>query len=277
MESISVGQLHSEAYQVIKKNFGKILIAILVIIGVQFAYGLVAQVISMPLTMGSQLSLIPFYNSMDYMYGINNFGRFFGHFFAAFGPFYVIMVLLGLFIASAMEPLNAGRRLYMLDLTENKTVKVDQLFITFKKFWRFVACYLWVYLWTFLWSLLFIIPGIIKYLSYSMTPYLVAQYDDLTVPEAMDISKRITQGYKGEIFLMYLILFGWSLLSIFAFITLCFAPLVILAYGFLWLMPLFFTFEALMYKRIKAIAFQRGTLNADDLKVFVNQETQPEL
>ena len=42
---------------------------------------------------------------------------------------------------------------------------------------------LWQFLWIFLWSLLFIIPGIIKSLAYSMMPYIVAEYKNISVTD----------------------------------------------------------------------------------------------
>ena len=72
---------------------------------------------------------------------------------------------------------------------------------------------LWMELWTFLWSLLFVIPGIVKALSYSMTPYILADCPNVTATDALKLSMRITEGHKWELFVAGLSFIGWLLLS----------------------------------------------------------------
>lgn len=78
---------------------------------------------------------------------------------------------------------------------------------------RKLGGYLWMELWIFIWSLLFVIPGIIKSYAYSLTPYILANYPDVPAMEALNISKRITAGNKGKIFIFDLSFIGWALLS----------------------------------------------------------------
>ncbi len=65
-----------------------------------------------------------------------------------------------------------------------------------------------------LWSLLLVIPGIIKAISYSMAPYILAENPTLTAREALRASKALTQGKKGSLFYLYLTFIGWFLLCI---------------------------------------------------------------
>jgi hypothetical protein len=67
----------------------------------------------------------------------------------------------------------------------------------------------------FLWSLLFIIPGIIKSYEYYMIPYLLSENPNLSTDRAFELSRRMTQGEKWEIFVMELSFLGWYLLAIF--------------------------------------------------------------
>ncbi len=76
---------------------------------------------------------------------------------------------------------------------------------------------LWMELWLFLWSLLFVIPGIIKYYEYEVAPYILANYPDVEAMEALNLSKRITKGHKGELFVFDLSFLGWHLLSALTF------------------------------------------------------------
>lgn len=67
---------------------------------------------------------------------------------------------------------------------------------------RDIGALLLVALYTFLWTLLFIIPGVIKGYSYSMVPYILAEYDTISITEAIELSQRMTEGYKWELFVM---------------------------------------------------------------------------
>ena len=69
-------------------------------------------------------------------------------------------------------------------------------------------------LFTTLWSLLFIVPGIIKALSYAMVPYIYAENGYFLTPlQSIDESKRIMQGHKAELFVLQLSFIGWVILS----------------------------------------------------------------
>lgn len=72
---------------------------------------------------------------------------------------------------------------------------------------------LWTSLFIFLWSLLFYIPGIIKALAYSMTPYILAEHPNVGAKQALKISMRMTEGHKMELFVFQLSFIGWILLS----------------------------------------------------------------
>lgn len=65
---------------------------------------------------------------------------------------------------------------------------------------------------TVLWSLLFVVPGIIKALAYSQANYVIHDNPRLKGKEAIEISKRMTNGFKGDLFSMYLSFIGWYIL-----------------------------------------------------------------
>ncbi len=78
---------------------------------------------------------------------------------------------------------------------------------------RHIGAFLLTVLFTFLWSLLFIVPGIVKALSYSMTTYILADRPELTAQEAIKESMRLMEGRKGKLFCLYLRFLGWGILS----------------------------------------------------------------
>ncbi len=82
-----------------------------------------------------------------------------------------------------------------------------------KYYLRRVGGMAWMSLFTFLWSLLFYIPGIIKSLSYAMTPYILAKYPEIPAKEALKLSMKIMDGRKAELFVLQLSFIGWAILA----------------------------------------------------------------
>lgn len=68
---------------------------------------------------------------------------------------------------------------------------------------------------TMLWSLLFIIPGIVKALSYSMAMYIKVDHPDYDWKQCIDESQRMMQGHKGELFVLNLSFIGWMIVGAF--------------------------------------------------------------
>lgn len=77
--------------------------------------------------------------------------------------------------------------------------------------------YLWMGLLTALWSMLFVIPGIVMGIAYSMTPYILADCPHVRAMDAARISRKMTRGYKMDLFVASLSFLGWNLLSVFTF------------------------------------------------------------
>jgi len=97
-------------------------------------------------------------------------------------------------------------------------VAVSEPFTELKNnFGRKLGGSLWEYLWIYLWSLVgvfsFFIPTIIKALSYSMTKYILANNPNVKATDALKLSMRMTDGHKGELFVLYLSFIGWWMLS----------------------------------------------------------------
>ena len=103
-------------------------------------------------------------------------------------------------------------RVYV-NLFKGAAPQVKDAFCGFDDFWAAFKVTFLVGLFTFLWSLLFIIPGIIKSLSYSMSLYILAENKGKAALECINESKAMTNGYKGELFLLGLSFIGWLLLT----------------------------------------------------------------
>lgn len=113
----------------------------------------------------------------------------------------------------------------------------------------------WYSLWVFLWSLLFVIPGIVKSISYSQMFFIIAENPKISVRKAMQISKVMTKGFKGDLFVMGLSFIGWEILCVLTFFIL---QLLVTPYEMM-----SFTNA---YKDLKAQAIRRGILTAEDFQ-----------
>jgi len=111
-------------------------------------------------------------------------------------------------------------------------------------------------LFTWLWLLLFIIPGIVKGIAYSMTAFILAEYPNVTASDAIKLSMRMTKGYKGEIFVMYLSFIGWQLLSV---LTLGILSIVYVS-------PYMYTTYGGYYEELKKEALASGAISAEELQ-----------
>lgn len=137
--------------------------------------------------------------------------------------------------------------------TEENNLTLKNFFKNFRLAGKGIGNYWWTYLWEFLWGLLGIIPVLIivfiivitqkdsvptsstsligsiipiitvlfifpimiyKALSYCMNNYIIADNNTIGVIKAMNISKAITKGFRGELFGFYMSFFGWYLLEI---------------------------------------------------------------
>ena len=108
-------------------------------------------------------------------------------------------------------------------------------------YWHKVWGMFLVMLFTFLWSLLFIIPGIVKCFSYSMTPFILEEYPELGANEAIDHSRAMMKGHKFDLFWLILSFIGWGFLCLFTF-----------GIGYLWLVPYMDTSISAFYEDVKA-------------------------
>lgn len=114
-----------------------------------------------------------------------------------------------------------------INLFKGKEPEVADAFSGFDDFWSAFKVNFLVGLFTFLWSLLFIIPGIIKTISYSMSMYILAENKGKSALECINESKQITNGHKMDLFVLELSFIGWGLLCV---ITLGIAGIWVMPY-----------------------------------------------
>lgn len=130
-------------------------------------------------------------------------------------------------------------RIYLL-LIDGKTPEVKDAFSGFDDFWSAFKVTFLVGLFTFLWSLLFIIPGIVKSFSYSMSTFILAENKGKGALNCINESKAMTEGHKMELFVLGLSFLGWILLC-------C----LTLGIALIWVIPYMEATYANAYKSLK--------------------------
>ena len=155
---------------------------------------------------------------------------------------------LSLVMTILLLPLIWGFYTMYLDHIRGEKVGLGNLFQGYSKEWfsKSLLTLLLMYVYILLWTLLLIIPGIIKALSYAMTPYVLKDNPNMKSNEAIEESMRLMSGHKAELFLLGLSFIGWALLS-----------LLTLGIGFLWLIPYMQTAFAYFYEDLKKEAGER--------------------
>ena len=73
----------------------------------------------------------------------------------------------------ALLPLGWGFTVMFLELVRGKKLDLTAMFDGYKDFLRIFCTMLLMGVYIFLWTLLLIIPGIVKGLSYAMTPFIL--------------------------------------------------------------------------------------------------------
>jgi len=106
-----------------------------------------------------------------------------------------------------------GYARFLLNQHDGEPLSWQDLFSQFDRFGQGFAQFFLRNLYIFLWSLLLVIPGIVKSLSYSMTPYIMADQPELSAGEAIEKSKLMMDGHKWDLFVLELSFIGWSLLA----------------------------------------------------------------
>lgn len=104
-----------------------------------------------------------------------------------------------------------------------------------------------------LWSILFIVPGIVYYYKTYFANQILADNPDLKPTEALKLSAKMTNGSKGELFVLDLSFILWGLLCV-----------VTLGIATVYVIPYVMTTQALYYENFRLRALAHGVVNQDD-------------
>lgn len=115
-------------------------------------------------------------------------------------------------------------------------------------------------LYTALWSMLFVIPGIVKGYSYSLAMYIKSENPNIPASKAIELSTRMTNGHKMDLFVLDMSFIGWGILSAFTLNIL----------GILYVMPYQYASKAFAYEEIKEEALANQIVSEAELYGYAN-------
>lgn len=141
-----------------------------------------------------------------------------------FGSVWLYAVLV--FFINALIQL-VGGQIPLKQSRDGQAMNVAEMFDGFKDdFGGNFLLHLLMSIFIALWSLLLVVPGIIKALGWSMAYYIKVEHPEYTWKQCLDASTALTNGHKGDLFVLHLSFIGWYFVG-----ALC------LGVGTLWVMP----------------------------------------
>lgn len=122
---------------------------------------------------------------------------------------------------------------------------------------RYLGAGVLVKIYTYLWSLLFIVPGIIKGIAYSMTPYIMHENPNISPSDAITLSRAMTRGHRWELFKVKFSFFFWYML-----ISLT------LGIGSIYIVPYIETAYAMCYEILRQNAIDTGIASPESFGIM---------
>lgn len=170
-----------------------------------------------------------------------------GNWGSAVGAYIVFALLMGIISSTGVGSLILygamiiGYAALWVNLSRNGKIDFYDLFNGFKNdFVNTLIFGLLYQIFIALWSMLFVIPGFVKIYSYSMAPYILADYPELSGNDAITASRKLMNGKKARLFGLDFSYIGWIILSALTFGIL-----------FLWVGPWMEAAHADFYESIK--------------------------
>ena len=113
----------------------------------------------------------------------------------------------------AMAVVGVGFSLFVMNSVRRSQPAIGNLLDGFGMFPRVLFLIILQIVFIFLWSLLLVIPGIIAAYRYSFAVYVMIDHPEMSAMDCLRESKRLTTGYKRQLFLLDLSFILWFLLT----------------------------------------------------------------
>ena len=113
----------------------------------------------------------------------------------------------------AMAVVGVGFSLFVMNSVRRSQPAIGNLLDGFGMFPRVLFLIILQIVFIFLWSLLLVIPGIVAAYRFSFAVYVMIDHPEMSAMDCLRESKRLTTGYKRQLFLLDLSFIFWFLLT----------------------------------------------------------------
>lgn len=153
-------------------------------------------------------------------------------------PVTFVVVILMILIWVAYLWIDLWLKSMSLSLTDDKKIKVSDIFVDGKKLLYYLGAYVIIWIFAVVGIVLFIIPGIYVTLRLNMVPYLILE-KNIGPWKAIKESRTMTKSVASNIFALNVLLGMINILWIIALFVWLF-----------WTLPLFYIANAVFYKKL---------------------------
>ena len=150
--------------------------------------------------------------------------------------------LIDLLLHLALSVVSVGFTIFTLNTIRQNAPDFGNLLDGFGLMPRLLWLLILESIFVMLWSLLFVIPGIVAAYRYSLAVYIMIDHPELSAMDCIRESKRMTRGFKSQLFMLDLSFVLWLLL--------CSLPVIGYAVQ-VYLTPYMETSKALYYEQIR--------------------------
>lgn len=129
-----------------------------------------------------------------------------------FGETSFITFIVSLVVEFLLVPLQIGLNGYMMGFVQNDTFNRDAIFAPYDDTFKIIGAYILMSFVIMIGFIFFIIPGIYLAFSYALVPYLLVTNKDLSITETLELSRKMMNGHKLDLFVLGISFLGWMLL-----------------------------------------------------------------
>lgn len=129
-----------------------------------------------------------------------------------FGETSFITFIVSLVVEFLLVPLQIGLNGYMMGFVQNDTFNRDAIFAPYDDTFKIIGASILMSFVIMIGFIFFIIPGIYLAFSYALVPYLLVTNKDLSITETLELSRKMMNGNKLDLFVLGISFLGWMLL-----------------------------------------------------------------
>lgn len=129
-----------------------------------------------------------------------------------FGEESFITFIVSLIVEFLLVPLQIGLNGYMIGFVQNDTFDRDAIFAPYDDTFKIIGASILMSFVVMIGFIFFIVPGIYLAFSYALVPYLLVTNKDLSITETLELSRKMMNGHKFDLFVLGISFLGWMLL-----------------------------------------------------------------